>query len=181
MEKIALLSAREFDEFYQAQRRQRRQEEKTGNILVITVDSKGVVMPREDLRENTKKRAAGKKKLDKRLTKGEKRNSKRMATVAAVYTIEPFKRTAEQIMKPEEYEKPQRPKPESKRVWANLTKEPEAIIKEAFDQGLYRDSNKQKTLLALVDGNKTQLRLLKELSQQYKKDVTIILDLILGN
>ncbi|NER38313.1 MAG: hypothetical protein F6J93_30895 [Oscillatoria sp. SIO1A7] len=63
VEKIALLSACDFDEFYQAQRRQRRQEEKAGNILVITVDSKGVVMRREDLRENTKKRAAGKKKL----------------------------------------------------------------------------------------------------------------------
>ena len=32
------------------------------------------------------------------LTKGEKRNSKRMATVAAVYTIKPWQRTAEQII-----------------------------------------------------------------------------------
>ncbi|NER38314.1 MAG: hypothetical protein F6J93_30900 [Oscillatoria sp. SIO1A7] len=101
-----------------------------------------------------------------------------MATVAAVYTIEPFKRTAEKIMKPEKYEKIKRPKPESKRVWASLTKEPEAIINEAFDEGLYRDSNQEKNWVALVDGNKTQLQLIKELSQHYKKDVTIILDLI---
>ena len=58
--------------------------------MVITVDGKGVVMRQEDLRFNTKKKAiAQPKKLKKRLTKGEKRNSKRMATVAAVYTIKP--------------------------------------------------------------------------------------------
>ena len=66
--------------------------------MVITVDGKGVVMRQEDLRPNTKKKAiAQQKKLKKRLTKGEKRNSKRMATVAAVYTIQPWQRTAEQV------------------------------------------------------------------------------------
>jgi len=52
-------------------------------------------MRTEDLRPATQKRALNThKKLDKRLTKGEKRNSKRMATVASVYTIDPFLRRA---------------------------------------------------------------------------------------
>ena len=42
------------------------------------------------------------------LGKGEKRNRKRMATVAAVYTVERYYRSAEQIMGDEE--RPERPK-----------------------------------------------------------------------
>ncbi|NER39359.1 MAG: hypothetical protein F6J93_36340 [Oscillatoria sp. SIO1A7] len=94
VEELSLHSYRDFDEFYQAKQARSNQEEKIGDILVISVDGKGVVMRQDDLRPDTKKRAAGQKKLKKRLTKGEKRNSKRMATVAAVYTIEPILRTA---------------------------------------------------------------------------------------
>ena len=43
---------------------------------------------------------------------------------------------------------------------------------------MYRDPERQKTLVALVDGNKTQLRLLKQLAQKENKDLTIVLDLI---
>jgi len=57
----------------------------------MSVDGKGVVMRIQDLREQTRKAAMKRKhKMGARLSKGEKRNAKRMATVAAVYTIEPF-------------------------------------------------------------------------------------------
>src|SRR5438094_5029194 len=56
-----------------------RPSEQTGSILVITADGKGVVMRREDLREATKKKAEKTKhKLLNRLSRGEKRNAKRM-------------------------------------------------------------------------------------------------------
>ena len=88
--------------------------------MVISADGKGVVMRREDLRPSTQKRAiAGHRKLKKRLTAGEKPNSKRMATVAAVYTINPFIRTAAQIINPKQAEGIKRPKPQAKRVWAS--------------------------------------------------------------
>lgn len=65
------------------------------------------------LRPQTQRRAiASNKKLNKRLTKGEKSNAKRMATVASVYTINPFVRTPQQIVNPsEEDRKIKRPRP----------------------------------------------------------------------
>lgn len=49
---------------------------------------KGVVMHEQDLRENTRKAAQKRQPHMKiRVSKGEKKNAKRMATVAAVYTI----------------------------------------------------------------------------------------------
>ncbi|NEQ86608.1 ISKra4 family transposase [Moorena bouillonii] len=178
VEELALSSSRDFEEFYQAQQAQYQLGEKTGDILVISVDGKGVVMRQEDLRPDTKKRAAGQKKLQKRLTKGEKRNSKPMATVAAVYTIEPIVRTATQIVNPPKLAKIKRPRPEGKRVWASLAKEAEQVINETFDEALSRDRERQKKLVALVDGNKTQLRRLDQLAKKHKIQLTIVLDLI---
>lgn len=179
VEELAQKTAGDFDEFYVSQQAKSSSGEATGEILVITVDGKGVVMRQEDLRPSTKKRAiSGQRKLEKRLTKGEKRNSKRMATVAAVYTIKPFLRTAAQIVKPKESQDIKNPRHEAKRVWASLVKEPETIIAEAFDEALYRDPHQQKNWVALVDGNKTQLRLLKQLAQKHHIHLTIVLDLI---
>jgi hypothetical protein len=179
VEEIALSSACDFDEFYQAQQAKSQPDEETGEILVISVDGKGVGMRREDMRPSTQKRAiAGQRKLKKRLTAGEKRNSKRMATVAAVYTINPFIRTAAQIVNPKPDEGVKRPRPQGKRVWASLVKEPETVIAEAFEEALSRDPHQQKHWVALVDGNQTQLRLLQELSQKHNIRLTIVLDLI---
>lgn len=78
-------------------------------------------MRQEDLREQTKTRAKNsEKKLKKRLSKGEKSNSKRMATVAAVYTINPWPRTPEEIINKKESDKQKSPKPLAKRVWASI-------------------------------------------------------------
>ncbi|AFW93183.1 hypothetical protein ANA_C10382 [Anabaena sp. 90] len=182
VEELAQTIARDFNEFYEYQQSQSQQLEQTGEIIVISADGKGVIMGREDLRPSTQKRAiASQRKLEKRLTKGEKRNSKRMATVAAVYTIKPFIRTAEQIINPKEFPQSQRPRPEVKRVWASLVKEPETVISEAFDEALHRDPNQQKHWVALVDGNKTQLRLLKQLSRKHNIKLTIVLDIIRKN
>ena len=179
VEELAQTSARDFNEFYEYQQSQSKQLEQTGEIIVISADGKGVIMRREDLRPNTQKRAiASQRKLEKRLTKGEKRNSKRMATVAAVYTIKPFIRTAQQIINPKEFPNVLRPRPEGKRVWASLVKEPETVISEAFDEALHRDPSQQKHWVALVDGNKTQLCLLKQLARKHDIKLTIVLDII---
>jgi hypothetical protein len=78
-------------------------------------------MRREDLRPSTQKRAiAGQRKLEKRLSKGEKRNELRMATVAAVYTINPFLRTAPQIVNSKESSQIKPPRSQAKRVGKNI-------------------------------------------------------------
>ena len=154
--------------------------EDAGEIVVISADGKGVIVRKEDLRPQTQKRAiASNKKLNKRLTKGEKSNAKRMATVASVYTINPFVRTPQQIVNPsDEDRKIKRPRPIGKRVWASLAKQPEQVISSAFDEALHREPSKQKRFCALVDGNKKQLSLMKKFAKKHNLNLTIVLDII---
>ncbi len=123
VEELVVRAAQDFDTFYAARRVCDEAAGGSGSILAMTFDGKGVVMRREDLREATRKAAERRRHKHKtRLSKGEKRNSKRMATVAAVYTVEPYERTPERvarIMAPvHESPKTRRPRPENKRVWA---------------------------------------------------------------
>ncbi len=139
-------------------------------------------MLQRHLREQTRKAAENQShKLNNRLSKGEKSNSKRMATVAAVYTVEPYIRTPEQIghsMAPVFEPAPARPPVENKRVWASLEKSPDEVIEEAFLEGLRRDPERQKTWVGLVDGNAKPLKLLKLLAKKHKVKVTIVMDII---
>lgn len=182
VEELVARAADDFDAFYKSRYEWRREEE-TGSIVVITTDGKGVVMRREDLREQTRKRAAATKhKLLTRLSRGEKRNAKRMATVAATYTIAPYVRTPEEVLRclapQSEGESAQRPRPESKRVWASLEKTPEEVIKEAFREAKHRDPEGHKMWVALVDGNETQLEILRKLFRRYGYYPWIVLDLV---
>ena len=140
-------------------------------------------MRRQDLRDATRKAAeSSRHKLSKRLSKGEKRHRKRMATVAAVYTIAPFVRTPEQVagaMAPvHAAARAPRPRPEHKRVWASLEQSPEHVLEEAFQEGERRDPAHQKTWVAVVDGNQEQLHLLRTLARRHRVDLTVVLDII---
>jgi len=88
-------AAADFDSFYQQQcSSQSPETTQSLPLIILTTDGKGVVMRREDLREATRKRAEkSQHKLNKRKSRGEKANSKRMATVASVYGIETFIRS----------------------------------------------------------------------------------------
>ncbi|CDN14019.1 hypothetical protein RintRC_3295 [Richelia intracellularis] len=179
-EELAYHSASDFDDFYHQQQAQSKQLQDTGEIVVISADGKGVVVRTSDLRANTQKRAlASSKKLNKRLTKGEKHNAKRMATVASVYTINSFVRTPQQMVNPsDEDRKIKGPRPIGKRLWASLAKEPEKVILEAFDEAIFRDQNKHKRFCALVDGNKKQFSLLKKFAKKHNLNLTIVLHII---
>jgi hypothetical protein len=181
-EEIVQRSAVDFDAFYTQREIAALADQSAGSVLVLSFDAKGVVMRHEDLREGTRKAAEkAKKKLKKRLSRGEKSNRKRMAEVAAVYTIEPHVRTAEDIVSPKpdtQREHAPEPKPQNKRVWASVEKEPEEVIEEAFSEAQRRDPNHTKTWVALVDGNKPQLRLLRKMARRYGVNLTIVLDII---
>lgn len=183
LEQLVQRAACDFDAFYTQRTARAPPGAQEGSLMVLSFDGKGVVMHFEDLREQTRKAAAKRKrKLKKRLSKGEKRNAKRMATVATVYTIAPFVRTPEQIarqMAPiHEVEKKKRPRPDNKRVWASLKKEPKEVIEDAFQEASRRDSAREKTWVALVDGNETQLRILNQLRRQYGLTLTVVLDIM---
>jgi hypothetical protein len=99
VEEISVRAAVDFEAFYAQRRAANDVLEETKDLLVLTFDGKGIVMVRRDLRPATQ-RAARKKarKLATRVTSGEKRNRKRMAEVAAVYTVAPFVRTPFDIL-----------------------------------------------------------------------------------
>ena len=126
VEELVGRAAQDFDAFYQERQAGALQESESGPILAISVDGKGVVLRGEDLREATRQRAeASEHKRQKRLSKGEKRHAKRMATVAAVYTLAPQVRRPEEVMRvlapqPQREERnrprPQAPSPEAGEV-----------------------------------------------------------------
>ncbi len=183
VEEAARRAACDFEAFYKQQRAANAGEVKaTSDILSMTFDGKGVPMRKADLREETRHRAEQEKprRRDHR-GKDRKTNSKRMSTVAAVYTIAPFVRTPEQIAReldPVHEIPPPRPRPEDKRVWASLKHPPEEIVKQAFDEATRRDPKHRKQWVALVDGNETQLSLLLCAAADYGVELVIILDLI---
>lgn len=183
VEELARRAAQDFESFYRQQRSQNAREvKKTGKVLALTMDGKGVPMLKKDLREAIRKAAEEQKpKLEHRRSSGEKSNSKRMGTVAAVYTIDPFVRTPEQIVRefgPVRDALPRRPRPEDKRVWASIKHSPEIIVKQMFEEAMRRDPKKSKQWVALVDGNETQLGLLQCAAEEHEVELVTILDLI---
>ena len=177
VEELVGRAAVDFDAFYQL----RHGVAAAGPILAVSVDGKGIVMRTEDLREQTRKAAEARtQKMGKRLSKGEKKNAKRMATVAAVYTIDPLVRTPEQVVADtgSRLARAKRPRPEQKRVWASVEKPPEQIIAQVFGEARQRDPTGEKTWVALVDGNKPQIRHLRKMARKEKIDLTIVVDII---
>lgn len=82
-EQVVVKIAQDFEAFYET--RQAQSTEASEDLLVLTTDSKGMVMRHEDLREATRKAAErAQPKRPTRLSPGEKRQRKRMATVASV-------------------------------------------------------------------------------------------------
>ena len=95
-EALAGRAAADVDDFYA----QRRPQPGAGReVLVLSADGKGIVMRPEALRPATAKAAASATtKLSTRLSKGEKRNRKRLAEVGAVYDADPVVRTPADIL-----------------------------------------------------------------------------------
>lgn len=179
VEELAIRAAQDFDAFYEQRAAARDPKE---DLLVISTDGKGIVMRHEDLREGTR-RAAEKsaRKLETRLTPGEKSNRKRMAQVATVYSIAPFSRGPADILHslrdPDEVDA-RRPRPTDKRVWASVEKSARAVIREAFEEALRRDPEKVRRWVVLVDGEPKQLRAVKAEARRVGVKVTILADIV---
>lgn len=177
VEDAAVEIAQDFERFYDGQHC--KTEAATNDILVLSIDGKGIVMRPEGLREAT--RQAGEQeqhKMKTRLSRGEKRNRKRMATVTAVYDIERHERTPESIMKLEEVAV-KKPRAQNKRVWASVERNAETVTKELFDEASKRDMEQKKPWVILVDGQKQQLKnVCDEVKRRKLKNTTIILDFI---
>ena len=177
-EQLAAEVSQDFEEFYQ--RRKTDEPEQTQDLMALTMDNKGVVMLQQDLRAGTRKQAekqTGPRKA--RLGKGEKRNRKRMAAVASVYTIEKHPRIADEIMGSEQTDKTHpRPKARNKRVWASVERDPERVTEEVFEEAIRRDPEQRRDWVVLVDGEVRQIERILDQAAHHQVAVTVILDFI---
>jgi hypothetical protein len=121
-----------------------------GELFVVSADGKGVIMRRapEDHR-----------------TKGDPASQKRMATVGAIYSVDRYMRTPEQVVaalfrdgSPPEAD---RPRPQHKQVWASLRQEdvPASGMEAVFVWLLWelgrRNPHRAKETVYLSDGQET--------------------------
>lgn len=174
--------ASDFDAFYQEQFLSAQSDEVSSvPIMALTTDGKGIVMRPDGLREATRKRQKeSNQKLKHRLSKGEKRNRKRMAQVASIYFINRFVRRPEDIIQEFLRKKAMqtRPRPLGKRVWASVEKEFSVVISELFEEAQRRDAKHCKEWVVLVDGQGYQLKEIKKIAKQRGTRITIILDIV---
>ena len=101
-----------------------------GEIVVVTSDCKGIVIRGQ----GTPTVCGGER------PQGQRANQKRMATVGAVYTVDPYVRTPDEVVaalfRDPDYEAASRPEPCHKRIWASLPEEdpePRSSIAIVFD------------------------------------------------
>lgn len=139
-------AAQDFEPFYRS--RPTKSPEEAAPLQVAIVDGKGIRI-RERVEE-----AAHKEHEDGDLRQG----TKQMATVAAVYNIQPHVRTIDDIVR-ECHPKPLapvpvRPRPEDKRIWASLTKTKDDVFAEVAEEMARRDPEHQKKWVCITDGER---------------------------
>lgn len=179
VEELAVRAAQDFHAFYEQRAAVRDPKD---DLLIISTDGKGIVMRHADLREGTR-RAAEKspRKLETRLTPGEKANRKRMAQVATVYSIAPFVRGPSDILhslRDANDLNTKRPRPTDKRVWASVERTARKVIREAFEEAKRRDPDNARRWVVLVDGDASQLRSVKAEAKRLGVEVTIVADIV---
>ncbi|HEY4646214.1 MAG TPA: ISKra4 family transposase [Steroidobacteraceae bacterium] len=179
IEQLAIRAAQDFEAFYATRT---VEAEDTDHLLVLTFDGKGIIMRPDDLRPATRRAAAlATHKLTSRLTKGEKRNRKRMAEVAAIYSVAPFSRTPMDVLhdlKPTRDVAIPRPRPVNKRVSASVVFDAKTVIKMTFDEALRRDPERHRRWIVLVDGNRDQIAMIRKAAKQHDVEPTLVLDLM---
>jgi len=179
LEQNAQEASKDFDLFYQ----RRAVLTAAEDVLALSCDGKGIVMLKADLREQTRKAAeASQHKLKTRLSKGEKRNRKRMATIGAVFDCAPVSRTVDDIISSPENDdsnsKKQRLVTRNKWLTASVEKESAEVICEIFDEAERRDPNHRRRWIVLVDGACHQLDCVESEARNRAIELHIIVDFV---
>lgn len=173
-------AAKDFEAFYAARADAGPPSGK--GFLVMSLDQKGVVVRHKDLLPDTRKKAEAGRKLETRFTRGEPHARKRMATVAAVYFIEPDVRDAASVIAGLRHIKTprpaKRPRPQEKRVWASIKRPFASVVQELFDEAERMDPKHERPWLVLLDGDlKLEARIRRE-ARTRAVEVTMVLDAI---
>jgi hypothetical protein len=149
-----------------------------GEILVVSVDGKGVPM--------IKAEAA---KLQAKLGKGEKRQKKKEALVGVCYTVERKERTAEELAewlvdpdaarerRQRAGKKDDSPRAQNVRRLASLARPKPAVLEHLKQDAARRDPERQRPLAVLLDGALGLWSLVRKGFQDWE-NVTFVLDIM---
>jgi len=187
-EQLVKRAAQDFDAFY-AEREQAEAANDTAGprtLLVMSSDGKGVAMRPEALRQATRKQAAeaarDEARGDPTEVRVERRHSKRMAIVTAIWDQEPCERTADDIVRKlrREDQEPAKvlPRPEHKRVAASVEKTLAEGVAEMFDEADRRDPERIRAAVVLVDGAEHQVETIEAEAAKRRRAITVVLDLL---
>lgn len=176
-------AAQDFVRFYTRQCAREQVEARLLPVLVLTSDGKGVVVRTQDLRPATRKRALhAATSPQQSVASRPRRYLRRIATVASVYEITRFIRTADDVVESFFHSEPrpavQRPAPQAKRLWASLAQTPDAVTGQLFDEALQRDPEHSKEWVVLVDGDPHQIQRFQSWAQRLHIPLTIICDIV---
>lgn len=179
VESLAARAAADVEDFYATRRPPPAP--KT-DVLVVSADGKGIVMRPDSLRPATAAKAqASRTKLATRLSKGEKRNRKRLAEVGAVYDVAPVERSAADIMNrpgDDAATPPPAPKATNKWVTASVVDDAAEVLGRVFDEAERRDPTHERTWVALVDGNNHQIDRVNAEAAARGINITIVCDFV---
>jgi hypothetical protein len=136
----------------------------------------------DSLRPATAKAAATPNpKLATRLSRGEKRNRKRMAEVGAVYDTTPVARSRADILPRNDTERAHAsdgPTARNKWLIASVVDDAATVVGAIFDEADRRDPHHHRTWVALVDGNNHQIQRIGAEAQARGTTVAIIVDFV---
>jgi hypothetical protein len=168
-EEILVDAAVDFDDFYST--RNVDQSAFSDPIIVAAVDCKGIPMVKSELIDANGKVRRG---------KGEKAQKKKMATVAAVFTQQPYIRTPQDVVdslfrtEHEPKHRTHKSRCNNKRIWASLTSGKDIFIADVVNEVSRRNQSQDKFLVVVTDGE----RALQQKISRTMKGATLILDLI---
>lgn len=178
-EEVSVHLSQDFDAFYAQPLTPPQTATEQGKLLVISADGKGIVMHPNSLREATRRALEREEhKQHTRLSPGEKKNRKRMATVASVYAVDPYPRTPAQILDPEQQPEGKRPRPENKRTWARVEADQGTVIEQAFAEAVRRDPDQTMRWVVLTDGHEDLLRQVAAAAKRYKVEIVLVQDFV---
>ena len=176
VEQLAARAAADFQAFYDTSA---RPVPEPGDVLVLSADGKGIVMRPSALRPATAKAAAKTgSKLATRLSKGEKRNRKRLAELGTVYHAAPVPRSPADVLASGQTERAPAPKAKAKWLTASVVDDAADVLADVFDEAERRDPTHQRTWVALVDGNNHQIERIHAEANQRSVTVTVLIDFI---
>jgi hypothetical protein len=173
---LAVAAACDFDAFYAGRM---PPPGGRGDVLGLSCDAKGIVVRPAAMRPDQQRKARKRvPKQDGRLSRGEVRHRKRMAEAGAVFDVTPVPRTAGDILDPPDGPRPDGPRTGGKWVTASIAQDAAAVVAAVLAEADRRDPGRQRTWIALIDGNNHQIDLLQAAAASRATTITIICDYI---